>query len=353
MDRGPQDDWVQRVLGISVGRSLAATGAGVAQSAGGTVTSATVAENSPELPHGEPKAGSTGQAAEWDAKWKKLNEARGSLHEAILDAIRADVDETTAEAEWDKISLGMDKALDLQTHDKRIAVIDRLLPAAIAAEKKLRTQIAANAQALQKRLTALSALTTSLPDDDKTYWESRIKEVRNGDARTWEVESIEEGVELNASLAQDAKANQEAGTVVSFGYLQVVWRDAQKHSHRSLDQFVKDLLDDPEIETDPRFEEAKQAAGGIARRMPAGDKIEAALRTLNKAADDTARAKALTAARVQLQAHLKALDGSDILQGLQKLSNDDYGGLPFLDELRSTLEWMDEQLAGAEEFAEA
>jgi len=206
-------------------------------------------------------------------------------------------------------------------------------------------------EGLRERLTDLLQQTVSLPNEAKAALQGQIRQALAGAATANPtqlarvVDALETSVARAAGAARAAQASAAASNVVTFRRLQFAWRDAQDRARDQLEQFVGAVLSDPEIKADPRFDEAAQAASGIADQIPEfGNEIESALGAIDDAPDDAARARARAAARAVLQGYTEVLEDADGLKALQALSDDDYGGISFFGELQKALQSLEEQL---------
>lgn len=268
--------------------------------------------------------------------------------------------------------------------EKTLRELIKLMPASIAANPSLKDQLlqfaseanarlkaghpseaAASIEALGKLINNASVTTDDvrnrldevrgqaarLPDPAKSELQGRVSKMlvelgaTNPARLAGEIDTLENDLARATTAARTAEAAAASGDTVSYRLLQSEWVEAQARARQQLDQFVRQVLADKEIQEHPRFDDIKEGLDDAVDLLPDfGNALEGSLAAIDDAASDAARKTARAAALKVLEGYHAALEDADSLRELQAVSNDDYGGLAFYAELQNTLKSLGNQL---------
>jgi hypothetical protein len=133
-------------------------------------------------------------------------------------------------------------------------------------------------------------------------------------------------------------AADESGHKVDYAKLLLRWRGAQAATKLRIQELGRQILTDPEVIADPRYEEVEEVAADLMSVMPEfGAKLEDLMDGLEKLTDPVARAEQVKQARAEVDVCQGILDDAEELAELSDFATTEYGGLDLVGELRDSL----------------
>ncbi len=127
-------------------------------------------------------------------------------------------------------------------------------------------------------------------------------------------------LEAGIALARSAARGREAAALnprgVALPKLQLHWRQAQSRAYDDLMRLGDALLNDPDVQAEPRFPEVQDFVGDLPTMLPLfGTRLEDALDSMTNAGPGDAATQARAVAAVQ--AYRKEIEGTPLLTQLE------------------------------------
>jgi hypothetical protein len=130
----------------------------------------------------------------------------------------------------------------------------------------------------------------------------------------------------------------EAGEKVEYAKLLLRWRQAQAETRARIQKLASDILADPEVQADPRYDDVIEAASDLADAMPGfGSELEDVLDGLDKITVPEQRVAQVETARRLIDECRELLGNADELAELSSFAADEYAEADLAGELRDAL----------------
>lgn len=143
------------------------------------------------------------------------------------------------------------------------------------------------------------------------------------------IDVLETEIAAASRAARNAEAVVEAGSHVAYGKLRLRWVRAKSTTLSRLDTFCSKMLQDPEVQQDPRFPQVQEILPTLTDAIPSfGSALQDALDALEKlsaAPVPADRAMALSDALAALESYRRTLDAATEFAELSDFAQGEYG----------------------------
>jgi hypothetical protein len=289
------------------------------------------------------------QPAPADASRKALAALIGRIAQAAGD-------DAARKAELVKLATAANGALhanDLAAAEEAIARLREALDGPAADDDGDGEPSPVSAEGLRARIEDIQIQAATLPDAAKAAVVALAKQtaasINDGDPAkaAAAVDALENAYAEAAGAARVAEAQSGAEGRVELRKTQILWRDAEKQAQARLEALIATVLADKVLQADAeRFNELKANEPALRSLIPSeGGTLDEQLGTFDGASSTEERERARQAALNALGDYIDTLDQSEELHELQKLADEDYGGVPFYAGLQKALSALRGQLS--------